>query len=156
MAESQAQWDLGKLDRVLQQYVNYCRRKEIKRTLRGHVQAIGNWIKKAQEFDERDGQLSKANALPGDDINGHRAASASGDADHEAIGRKLAAYRRFKATGMSEWYLECCCKPSERKAILEGDGDETAKGQRSELSAGSAKAGTGTACKGVDHSRGGV
>jgi hypothetical protein len=147
MAESQGQWDLGKLDRVLQQYVNYCRRKEIKRTLRGHIQAIGNWIRKAQEIDERDAKEA-ANGLA-------LVLGNNGGAD-DGLSSKLAAYRRFKATGMGEWYLECCCKPSERKAILEGDGDETAKGQRSELSAGSAKAGTGTACKGVDHSRGGV
>jgi hypothetical protein len=143
MAESQAQWDLGKLDRVLQQYVNYCRRKEIKRTLRGHVQAIGNWIRKAQEFEERDGR--EQGGIP----------IASND-PVDPLAARVAAYKRFQATGMGDWYLECCCKPSERKAILEGVGDETAKGQRPELSTGSAKAGSGTARGGMDHSRGGA
>jgi hypothetical protein len=151
MAESQQQWDLGKLERSLQQYVNYCRRKEIKRTLRGHVQAIGNWMRKAQEFEERDGisgSAARRHDAPG--------LGASG-ADHvDVVGPKLAAYRRFKATGMGEWYLECCCKPSERRAILEGDGDETERGQRSAISAGSAEAGAGTAREGVDYSRGGA
>jgi hypothetical protein len=100
--------DLGELERELNKYISYSRKKGIKRTLEGHLRAIRNWFKKAEEFKARD--ESGSNVSP--DLVGAGAGNGSGE-----LQRRLAAYRSFQAKGMGEWYLECCCKPHERREI---------------------------------------
>jgi hypothetical protein len=113
MAES---LDLGELERELNKYISYSRKKGIKRTLEGHLRAIRNWFKKAEEFKARDGadtgllDADKGGVSVGS-VNG------GGGAGSDPLARRLAAYRSFQAKGMGEWYLECCCKPHERREI---------------------------------------
>jgi hypothetical protein len=111
MAES---LDLGELEKNLIKYVNWCRKNVVKRTQEGHLRGIRNWFKKAEEFKAERGNGS------GGGLDGVVSVSnGAGDADlADPLAPKLAAYRSFQAKGMGEWYLETCCTPSVRKAIL--------------------------------------
>jgi hypothetical protein len=108
-----SQWDLGKLERELQRYVNYCRNKQIKRTLRGHIQAIGNWIKKAQEFEARDGS-GREGAITDTALSG-------GVLPGDPMALKLSAYRAFLAKNprQAQEYLER--QPARVQAVLRGE-----------------------------------
>jgi hypothetical protein len=117
MAES---LDLGELERELNKYISYSRKKGIKRTLEGHLRAIRNWFKKAEEFKcerEHAGGSGPGGHVP----NGVHSGAMVNDADPLIF--KLTAYKRFLAANprQAREYLEAQPQ-SVRKAIWEAMG----------------------------------
>jgi hypothetical protein len=99
--------DLGELEKTLIKYVNWCRMNKKQRTVRGHMQGIRNWFKKANEFKARDGGNGQVGGdHPVSNDSGLHSDRGNGAANND-LSLKLASYRKFLAANprLAEEYL---------------------------------------------------